>query len=42
MISLIERLRQKVCPHHWVVLYRGKMETLRKCQYCGKEVWMKN
>lgn len=38
----IEWLKQRTCPHRWVVLHRGRLYTLRRCQYCGRELWMKN
>ena len=40
-MKLIDWWRQKTCPHRWVALYRGKMETLYRCMYCKKEMWQK-
>ena len=29
------------CHHKWIVIYRGRLQMYRQCQYCGKQGWIK-
>ena len=40
-IAKVNKRFKPKCHHHWIVLYRGRMQVLRRCQYCNKERWFK-
>lgn len=39
---IIDWLKKRFCKHHWIVMYRGRRQELRRCQYCDKTKWFSN
>lgn len=39
---MLNWLKKRLCKHHWTVMYRGKMESLWRCDKCGCETWFRN